>query len=472
MIRNRAAFSAPRPQTSLLVLTVVLGVGWLLVMLARSPGALLDDEITHYLISLNAWQYWEALLDVWGRPGNTITYMIPALLGGLMARRVFAIALTGLTALITAQIGSRLGVQRRWWIAACFFFQSWVMYTSHDSITQVPFSLYLTLGVWCWITKRYGWAGLCFGLLAIVRHEGVALTVAWALYALVRRQWWGVILAALPLTLYNSVFLLSFGRLASGNLIDLVPTTEYGAGSWFHFVPLFAAGVGVPLLILFLIGILPTTQLRRDDKLDHRPAVYLIPYLLYFALHTLIYRFGLFASGGYAVFLLPLAPGVAIVAARGGEWLWWLIRGKPTYSTAYSTRLHRLGAGAVLAVVLIYGMLTPPIPLDPLHAAQQEAAAWLRDHETPLADVHAAHIVFWQHYEPRWRTSSQPWWFDAPNLPVGSVFVWDSKYADARGLEWKDLTNPAGDWRELARFGDVDTGSAAVIFERVRMNDG
>ncbi|QYU67012.1 hypothetical protein J4558_18935 [Leptolyngbya sp. 15MV] len=122
MIRNRTALKFPDRQTSLLLMTMALGIGWLLVMLARSPGALLDDEITHYLISLNAWRYWEALLDVWGRPGNTFAYMFPAMIGGLEGRRLFAIALTALTALLTAQIGERLGIQRRWWIAVCFFF--------------------------------------------------------------------------------------------------------------------------------------------------------------------------------------------------------------------------------------------------------------------------------------------------------------------------------------------------------------
>ncbi|MDL1902069.1 hypothetical protein FBR02_15035 [Anaerolineae bacterium CFX9] len=468
MIRNRTALKFPDRQTSLLLMTMALGIGWLLVMLARSPGALLDDEITHYLISLNAWRYWEALLDVWGRPGNTFAYMFPAMIGGLEGRRLFAIALTALTALLTTQIGVRLGIQRRWWIAVCFFFQSWVMYTSYTSITQVPFSLYLTLGVWCWITGRFGWTGFCFGMLAIVRHEGVALTAVWALYALLRRQWWSVIAAAFPLVSYNALYLLSFGRLASGNLVDLVPTTEYGSGSWFHFVPLFAAGVGVPILLLFLIGILPTTQLRRREALAHRPIVYLIPYALYFMLHTVIYRFGLFASGGYAVFLLPLAPGVALIAARGGEWLWWLIRGAPIYDLQPPAWIYRLGALVVLIVVLIYGMLTPPIPLDPLYAAQRDAAAWVREHGISPADVYAAHIVFWQYYEPHWRTSSQPWWFDAPNLPNGSILVWDSKYSESRGIMWKDLINPDGGWRELARFGDIEAGTAAVIFERVR----
>jgi hypothetical protein len=109
-------------------------------------------------------------------------------------------------------------------------------------------------------------------------------------------------------------------------------------------------------------------------------------------------------------------------------------------------------------------MLTPPISLDPLYAAQRDAAAWVREHDISPADVYAAHIVFWQYYEPHWRTSSQPWWFDAPNLPNGSILVWDSKYSESRGIIWKDLINPDGDWRELARFGDIEAGTAAVIY--------
>ncbi|HYO88337.1 MAG TPA: hypothetical protein VER79_06790, partial [Candidatus Limnocylindrales bacterium] len=162
------------PNRLLLVAAFALGIGWLAVMLLRSPGMLLDDEITHALISLNAWRYPEALLDVWGRPGNTIAYMLPMLLGGFEGRRIAAIVLTALTAACAVALAPRMGVRTRWLVALCFFFQPWIASLGFQSITEIPFSLALAGGVLAWMHGRWGLAGLCFGLLALIRHEGIA----------------------------------------------------------------------------------------------------------------------------------------------------------------------------------------------------------------------------------------------------------------------------------------------------------
>jgi hypothetical protein len=49
-------------------------------------------------------------------------------------------------------------------------------------------------------------------------------------------------------------------------------------------------------------------------------------------------------------------------------------------------------------------------------------------------------------------------------LPPGSLLVWDSKYSPGRGMTPESLA--ASGWREVERFGDVEAGSAAIIYER------
>ena len=460
-----------RRDKTLLVAAFALGIGWLLVMLARSPGVLLDDEITHALISINAWRYPEALLDVWGRPGNTIAYMLPALLGGLEGRRLFAIGLCALTAVLAVGLSRRFSVKAGWLVVLCFFFQPWIAEVGFQSVTQLPFSLALAAGVLAWMTGRWGLAGLCFGLLPLIRHEGIALAGAWVLFALVRRQWVSALLAVLPLGLYNAAFYLLFGRLASGNLIDAVPTTEYGSGSWLHFVPLLAAGVGIPVLVLALTGLLLAT--RQRDETRRAPwgwsLLYLAPYALYFLVHTLLFHFGLFASGGYGVFLLPLAPAAAVLAARGGEWAFAGIR--IVLNQRLPAQAARWSALALAAVALVLiagaGLNAAPTPLDPLHAAQQQAALWVQGYVDTLSikpSVAGTHVAFWLAFRPVWLTYDQPWWLDETVLPRGGLLVWDSKYGPTRGISPDSLTRDG--WREMARFGDVDEGSAAIVYRR------
>lgn len=456
-----------RADRLLLIGVFALGLSWLAIMLLRSPGALLDDEITHALISLNAWRYPEALLDVWGRPGNTTAYMLPMLLGGLEGRRIAAIIMSGLTAACAVAMAPHLGVRARWLITLCFFFQPWIAGLGFQSVTEIPFSLALAAGVLAWMRGRWGLAGLCFGLLALIRHEGVALLGLWLLYALARHEWRSAALVLLPLALYNLAFLILFGRLASGNLLEAVPTTEYGAGSWFHFLPLLVAGAGPGLIILFVLGLAPASRQRDDTGRVPRDwaLLYFAPYLAYFAVHTVIFRFGLFASGGYGIFLLPLAPAVAVLAARGGEWAWQRLNRASERRGQIATRIALLPAALALGLIISSGMIVPPTPLDPLHSAQRAAAdwviRWLADDpnraDTPVA---ATHVAFWLEFRPEWPTSSEPWWFDPADLPAGSLLVYDSKYSPGRNITPGALEQ-AG-WRELARFGD----QAAIIYQR------
>jgi hypothetical protein len=274
-----------------------------------------------------------------------------------------------------------------------------------------------------------------------------------------------------PLALYNAVYFAFFGRLASGNLFDAVPTTEYGSGSWFHFAPLLAAGVGGAVLVLALLG-LPSAARQRDDS-RRAPwgyrLLFLTPYALYYLVHTVLYHFGLFASGGYGVFLLPMAPAAAVMAALGGEWAYGGIKSglNRRLSARTAQRVALIPAALVLGLIVSGGLSATPALLDPLHAAQQQAAGWVKAQLAPLSiepPVAGAHIAFWLAFRPHWPTSSQPWWFDPAALPPGSLLVWDSKYSPGRGMTPESLA--ASGWREVERFGDVEAGSAAIIYER------
>src|SRR5437870_4057622 len=72
---------------------------------------------------------------------------------------------------------------------------------------------------------------------------------------------------------------------------------------------------GAGLVILALVGA-PTLWRRPGGKIVIATAA------TYLAAHTVIYRFGLFASGGYFRFLVPLGPFVALAgaAALGEFW--------------------------------------------------------------------------------------------------------------------------------------------------------
>lgn len=435
------------PLGAALYITIfVLGLAWTVSLWLRSPGVPVQDEIGHVLLSRWAWQQPELILDLWGRSVNTLVYMLPAL-GSLPGARLASVGMACATVLLATGVAGRLGLRRLFLVPALLWFQPWFNDLAYTAITEVPFMLCLVLACWLWLHERLGWAALCFGLLPLIRHEGIALTGLWCGYLLLRRDWRGIGVALLPLALYNLLYFPVYGAWPFTIYLQPRPTTLYGSGGWLHFAEPLVRGVGLPVFGLALLG--SALLLRR------RRALVLAGFAVYLLVQTIIYRFGLYASGGYELFLLPLAPGFAIAASVALDWLVDQLR----LSQRRTVLLGNVLLAAVLGWVVVTGTRSRPRPLDFEGVALQQAADWLQQHAIDPSRVVATHV--WLYYfadlpPAQWLTVSAP-----GDLPVGTIVVWDSHYGDRAGLRMAELSDPAQGWRELQRFGEV-----AVIFEK------
>jgi hypothetical protein len=478
---------------------MLIGVAWAALLGAQSPGSPLHDEITHYLIAREAWTNPVVILDVWGRPGNTLFYLLPSALE-LGTRRIWALAAVVLVVWLAARTAQRLGVRRVELVALAFWLQPWIPQLAFTSITQIPFMLALTFGIERWSAGKWGWASLAFGLLPLIRHEGLALTGVWLLVVgwgwltgnlnhegadgiggrgtgdrgegNRRHEWlrrWGSLqravmvwgIALLPMIVWNVLHYIALGRLASGNLFDIQPTDYYGSGGWLHFVaPLFASA-GAAVVVLALLGVLRLGMERRALL------IYAAPAALYFLTHTLIYRFGLFASGGYVLFLLPMAPTLALLAAFALEripvWIERALR-------MVSPRVVRLALMAsIFAAALLHSGLATlavrPWSLQPNEVAMQEAADWLMTNDYDDTPVYSTHVWFFWVYEDRGNLKRIPGGGfnpDPADIPQGALVLWDRGYGDLNGISLEILEAVGSGFTRLADFGD----GQAVLFRR------
>ncbi|MCS7072348.1 MAG: hypothetical protein NZM00_12650, partial [Anaerolinea sp.] len=258
---------------------------------------------------------------------------------------------------------------------------------------------------------------------------------------------------------YNLAYRAVIGGWPSGNLFNLIPTTEYGSGGWLHFIPHLAAGVGLPVGLLALIGMIPAARLPRRTL-----AISFLPYVLYFGVHTLIYRFGLYASGGYGVFLLPLAPALGVLAGLGADWA----------ARHLPRTLMPVAGGLIASAIAGFALVTAPLyPVEPLHSALQAAAQWVREHhpDHPHAAIAAAHVAFWRFYDPHFESPWGDWHYDYDALPETALLIWDPRYTAGRGVDWSRVTDPASGWQRVAAFNaDLGTSSppdeGVIVFER------
>jgi hypothetical protein len=433
----------------------LLGCAWTAYLCFNAPmGTPVQDEIGHFIISRGSWQNPALLLQLWGRPVNTLFYMIPSL-GGLNVARAFSILAAGLTVLTATKVAQKLGVRMLFLIPVLLWFQPWFGDLSYAVITEVPFSLLLILGVFCWLAHKWKFTGLCIGLLPLVRHEGIFLVAVCGGYMLYKRYWKSTVVSLLPVVVYNLVYLLVFQRCAYRIFLDYKPTGIYGAGGWLHYAPALLNGIGLPTIILSVIGIVPILRLKEK-------ALVLMPYMLYLLVHVVIYRLGLYASGGYGLFLLPLAPAAAIAATLGLEFALNEINNF-AHVAAWFKIVQVLATTLCVVLMLWFGLQTRPRATDPEALSAQQASEWIRQNNLFTNRIISTHVWFC-YYHSLPLTAEELWVFhpSLDQLEVGTVIVWDRHYSDRWGISYEYLSDPRNGWQRLMQFGD----GIMVVFQK------
>ena len=207
-----------------------------------------------------------------------------------------------------------------------------------------------------------------------------------------------------------------------------------------------------------LIGLVPIWKLRE------RILVFVLP-VLYLLVHVILFGYGLYSSGGYLLFLLPLAPFTAIAAALGFEWVLGLIgRGlrlvRARRSTALMTSATVLYLSVVLLVGLRHGSLGRPMSRFSLLGRPPNGSG--------------ATIWWPSQFSQRMCTSTtitlsrcpgEKLWTILPSLDsveVGTIALWDRHYSNGWGLRLADLKNAENGWEKLQEFG----GGAMILFQK------
>lgn len=302
--------STPRDRR-LAAILLVLGFGLTVACGRVHPDGLVHfDDLTHYLFAKWAWTWPSYLLNDWGRPGFTIPYFLPAALGW-PACKVLSAIMHAAAAWLAYGIAGRFGIRRAWAVIPLCYVQPLFFNLAQTTLTESPMALYVTASVYLALRARWGWSAAVMSLAFITRHEAVILAFPWAWCAwragVPLRRGWPLIWAPVAI---NVAAILAGVQPAIELLFAPRASTQYGRGGWLTFLcrSLEASGPGV--MVLAIAGLAPLWR-NRAARLTLAVA------LTYFLAHTAIRALGLYASGGYARFLVPIAPLVAVAALAG-----------------------------------------------------------------------------------------------------------------------------------------------------------
>lgn len=425
-------------------ITFLTGTAWMIYLLFASEGTPMHDEIGHYLISRDAFSYPAHLFDLWGRPFNTLLYLIPAQFG-LTAVRFLSLLLAVFTAYCTLESARLLSIPRYYLAPFFLFFQPWFCDLSYLCLTQIPFSFIMILSVFLYLKNRSASAALIVGLLPLIRHEGLALTILWAGFLMYRREWRYALLPFMPLILFNIAYYLFMHSWPFLMYFDSTPTNYYGKGTWYHFLIRLphprAAGIPILLLALWSLG-----TIIKSSKMT----LIFTWYFIYFLMHTVIFKFGLFASGGYKLFLLPLAPALSLMALIGMDSiLAYSDKNTLLKNTFSALTLNRNKAVLLLcSICLLWTFIfVKPFPMDNSAVAIKKAVQWIKSNNLVNKNLVSTHVYFY-HLMPREVPVKTLWEEFAPpdSMETGTMVIWDSKYSDHWGIRREYLLSHPEEW--------------------------
>ena len=314
MVPGDTPIGAPRAiqsERSLALALATIGFALSAIFALHDPEGIVQfDDLTHYLYAHWAWTWPAYLLDDWGRPGFTALYFLPAALGWT-ACRILSASLSAATALAAYEIVRTLGLRRAWLVVPLVYVQPLFLQLSQTTLTETPMAFYLTLAVLLALHGRWTASAAILSPAFVTRHEAIIFLPLWLFLAWRDRAplWrlWPILWAPLAVNLLAP---LAGVNAPIARLFEPTPSTQYGRGGWLTFFCRTLEAWGPGVAVLAITGFVATT--RRQGG-----AIVAATIALYFAAQTIIRALGLYDSGGYARFLVPISPLIAVAALSG-----------------------------------------------------------------------------------------------------------------------------------------------------------
>lgn len=189
-----------------------------------------------------------------------------------------------------------------------------------SGLTEYLFALFICIGFYSLLLNNITFSITIISFLPFIRSEGLIIIGVFAFYLFLKKQW-----KFIPLLLFGHViysiagyfvhkdFLWVFNQIPYARLSSI-----YGSGKIFHFVEQFLYVVGVPIYILFWIGVMYIIwqSIYKKASLSLQVIV-LLGFFAFFISHSIFWYLGIFNSMGLKRVLISIAPFTAIISLIG-----------------------------------------------------------------------------------------------------------------------------------------------------------
>ncbi len=277
------------------------------------------DSICHYLYARYAVAHPELFFNHWAKPVY-VFLACPFAQMGFVGIKIFNALVSLISIFLSYKIAQELHVKNAIMAAVIMICAPLYYILTFSGLTEPLFGCFIAVGIYFAIKQKYVISCLIISFLPFVRSEGLILIGVFGIFYLVKKQW-----KIVPLLLFGSLvysvagyfvhhdFLWIFNRIPYAKL-----SSHYGEGNLFHFVLQLIYVVGVPIYILFWVGLL--SLIRRIIKKQlfwEEHTLIFLGFVCFFVAHSLFWYFGIFNSMGLIRVLVGVMPLIALIALQG-----------------------------------------------------------------------------------------------------------------------------------------------------------
>lgn len=280
------------------------------------------DSIKHFVEAHQAWQTPVYFLDMWSKP--IFIFLASPLAGmGWWGMKVFnSLCILGSVWLLK-EIMEHYNLNG-WWGVFLSLFSHTFFLSQSSGLTEPLFALGLTALLYAEIKDKTALAMILLSFLPFIRSEGYVIAVMVTVYLLYAKR-----VKYLPYMLIGHLVYGAIGLMVLGDFLWMFHENpyagvelKYGSGNLSHFVNQLPFVVGLPIYILFFLGIVHGGIRFFKGRMELKELMLIYGVTVgYIAAHSIFWRFGLFHSFGLSRVLIAIIPLLAFIAYRGLEWL-------------------------------------------------------------------------------------------------------------------------------------------------------
>jgi hypothetical protein len=420
------------------------------------------DNVTHYFISRYSYKYPRLFFDTWGRPVFTIMAS-PFCQFGFHGLKLFNVLLGCLTALLAFLTAGKIGINRAWLVILFVIFTPMYFLMTLTGLTEIQFGFILILSVYLFFDEKYILSAIIISFIPLSRSEGFAFIPIFLVALLLKRKF-----LAIPFLISGLLFFSILGHffiwkdffwIFTHSPYPLHHPIYKEKGPLLHFVSSSPEIFGIPLLILFLSGIVIYFYLFFKAEKKQRLQIFLeiwmlvLPVLLFFAVHSLLYWKAWFGSMGLIRVITGVLPLAAIVSLKTYDYI------EKKFIKIIIFRKFFLYLVIILIILSNFLIHRFPVQLSPGEKAMKEAINWFK--KSP----YIKQKIFYTDPDVPFLLGLDPYdlsdceqkittaWLLA--FPENTVIIWDSYFGTHECKVPIDILEKTGAYRLLNVFRPV-----------------